>query len=489
MNIKLISRIIAMILLAESVLMLPSMFIAISDGDMKVAHSFMITIVLVAAIGLIVLKFVKNTRKDFYAQEGLVTTGLSWIVMSLFGALPFFISKQIPNYINAVFETVSGFTTTGASILGDVESLSRGILFWRSFTHWIGGMGMLVFLLAVIPVIGKNSGSNVYLLRAESPGPSPGKFTPKIHHTALILYGIYFALTFLCFCFLLAGGMPVFDSMCTAFGTAGTGGFGVKNTSLAGYSAYLQNVTTVFMLLFGVNFNIYYLLILRKFSSVFKDEELRAYIFLVFLSVVSISLNIYVSMPETYGTFRSALHEAAFQVSSIMTTTGFSTCDFDLWPSFSKSILLVLMCVGACAGSTGGGMKVIRISLLFKSIKRNTIKAIHPRQVWAIQVNERVVDEKIINGTHAYLSVYCSICLISFLLISLDGLTTGTNLSAVLACFNNIGPGIELVGASRNYSVYGAFSKIILSLDMLLGRLEIFPILLLFNFNTWKRHG
>ena len=485
MNIKLISRIIAMILLIESALMLPSMFIAMFEGNMRVVHSFMVTIILIAAIGLAVLKFVKSSRKDFYAQEGLVTTGLSWIFMSLFGALPFFLSRQIPNYIDAVFETVSGFTTTGASILGDVESMSKGILFWRSFTHWIGGMGMLVFLLAVIPVIGKNSGSNVYLLRAESPGPSPGKFTPKIHHTALILYGIYMALTLLCFFFLLAGGMPVFDSICTAFGTAGTGGFGVKNTSLAGYSPYIQSVTTVFMLLFGVNFNIYYLIILRKFNAVFKDEELRAYIFLVLLSIGAITLNIH----NMYRSFRVSFHEAAFQVSSIITTTGFSTSDFDLWPSFSKSILLVLMCVGACAGSTGGGMKVIRISLLFKSIKRNTIKAIHPRQVWAIQINERVVDEKIINGTHAYLSVYCSICLISFLLISLDGLTTGTNLSAVLACFNNIGPGIELVGASRNYSVYSAFSKIILSLDMLLGRLEIFPILLLFNTATWRRKG
>ncbi len=485
MNFKLVGRIIAMLLLVEAVLMVPSMLICVHDRERIVVYSFLITIVSISATGMLMLRFSRNARKDFYAQEGFVTTGLSWIFMSLFGALPFFISGQIPNYIDAVFETVSGFTTTGASILVEVEPMSRGLLFWRSFTHWIGGMGMLVFLLAVLPAVGKNAGSNLYLLRAESPGPAVGKFTPRIHHTAMILYGIYVVLTILCFLFLIAGDMPVFDSLCTAFGTAGTGGFGVKNDSMASYSTYLQNVTAVFMLLFGVNFNIYYALLLKRFKSAFCDEELRLYFGIVAFSIIAITINI----ASMFDNWREALHHSAFQVSSIITTTGFTSMDFDIWPSFSKTILLLLMCFGACAGSTGGGIKMVRLLLLIKGVLRNIRKTIHPRQVRVVQLNHNPMDEKILSDTNSYLAAYCLIVLMSVTIVSLDNFGIATNLSAVLACFNNIGPGLEAVGAIRNYSMFSIGSKIMLTFDMLLGRLEIFPILLLFNHNTWRRNG
>ena len=374
---------------------------------------------------------------------------------------------------------VSGFTTTGASILTDVEALSRCNLFWRSFSHWLGGMGVLVFLLAVVPGARKNGGTGIYLMRAESPGPSVDKLTPHLRQTAMILYGIYILLTALCIVCLLLGGMPVFDSFCIAFGTAGTGGFAIKNSSMGGYSCFLQTVVTVFMFLFGVNFSLYYMLLLRKFKAVFKNEELRLYFGIAAGSIVLIAINI----SRMYNTVYESVHHAAFQVVSIMTTTGYGTVDFEQWPAFSKAILLSLMFIGASAGSTGGGLKVSRVLLLMKSIRRTIRKALHPRRVQPVYMDGRAVSEEVCDNVNAYLAIYC----VSFAVISVDGFSIGTNFSAVASCFNNIGPGFELVGATQNFSIYSDLSKIILSLDMLLGRLEIFPLLLLLSPDTWSR--
>ena len=481
MNYKMMGRFIAQILLIEGMFMLPALFISISMEETAAVHGFLITLAVTFCLGGLLQLLCKGAKSAFYATEGMVCVAVSWLVLSLIGALPFRISGAIPAYIDAFFETVSGFTTTGASILPEVESMAKGLLYWRSFTHWVGGMGVLVFLLAVAP--GANGkGFTMHLLRAESPGPSVGKLVPKMRKTAVILYSLYILLTVLDILFLLAGKMSFFEAVCTAFGTAGTGGFGVKNDSIAGYSPYLQNVTTVFMLLFGVNFSCYYLLMLRQFRSVFKDEELRLYFGFVLGSIALIVWN----LRGFYGTLEETIRHASFQVASIITTTGFATTDFDLWPSCSKTILLCLMVVGACAGSTGGGIKAARVLLLFKSLKRNIQQMLHPRKVQMIRNNGAVVDERTITGTNAYLAAYVIILFVSFMVISLDGFSTGTNFSAVLACFNNIGPGLEAVGPVCNYSAFSAMSKLVLILDMLLGRLEIFPILVLFSYETWK---
>ena len=408
--------------------------------------------------------------------------GISWIVLSLFGCLPFFISREIPNFIDAFFEIVSGFTTTGSSILTNVEALSKGLLYWRSFSHWLGGMGVLVFLLAIAPG-SKDTGFTMHLLRAESPGPSVGKLVPRMRKTALILYLISICLTVLNFIFLLAGRMPVFDAVCTAFGTAGTGGFGIKNDSMTGYSPYLQNVTTIFMLLFGVNFSCYYLLLLRQVKNVIKDEELQSYLLIVAGAIVLITLNI----KGMYATLSEAIRHASFTVSTIITTTGFATTDFDQWPAFSKSIIMFLMVVGACAGSTGGGLKIARLLILVKSLRRNITKVLNPRKVRMVRNNGQVMNETIIENTNAYLAAYVLIIIVSYILISLDGFSIGTNFTAVLACFNNIGPGLEAVGPTCSFAEFSGFSKLVLSMDMLAGRLEIFPILALFSRGTWRR--
>ena len=481
MNYKMMGRFIAQILLIEGMFMLPALFISISMEETAAVHGFLITLAVTFCLGGLLQLLCKGAKSAFYATEGMVCVAVSWLVLSLIGALPFRISGAIPAYIDAFFETVSGFTTTGASILPEVESMAKGLLYWRSFTHWVGGMGVLVFLLAVAPSA-NGKGFTMHLLRAESPGPSVGKLVPKMRKTAVILYSLYILLTVLDILFLLAGKMSFFEAVCTAFGTAGTGGFGVKNDSIAGYRPYLQNVTTVFMLLFGVNFSCYYLLMLRQFRSVFKDEELRLYFGIVLGSIALIVWN----LRGFYGTLEETIRHASFQVASIITTTGFATTDFDLWPSFSKTILLCLMVVGACAGSTGGGIKAARVLLLFKSLKRNIQQMLHPRKVQMIRNNGAVVDERTITGTNAYLAAYVIILFVSFMVISLDGFSTGTNFSAVLACFNNIGPGLEAVGPVCNYSAFSAMSKLVLILDMLLGRLEIFPILVLFSYETWK---
>ena len=483
MNVKSISRTVGLILLITGIFQLFPLLIAVIDHEPRNILAYIESRCLILLVGSALLLFSRGGHRMFSAQEGFAATGLSWIFMSAFGALPFFLSGQIPSYVDAFFEMVSGFTTTGASILTDVEALSRCNLFWRSFSHWLGGMGVLVFLLAVVPGARKNGGTGIYLMRAESPGPSVDKLTPHLRQTAMILYGIYILLTALCIGCLLLGGMPVFDSFCIAFGTAGTGGFAIKNSSMGGYSCFLQTVVTVFMFLFGVNFSLYYMLLLRKFKAVFKNEELRLYFGIAAGSIILIAINI----SRMYNTVYESVHHAAFQVVSIMTTTGYGTVDFEQWPAFSKAILLSLMFIGASAGSTGGGLKVSRVLLLMKSIRRTIRKALHPRRVQPVYMDGRAVSEEVCDNVNAYLAIYCVILVLSFAIISVDGFSIGTNFSAVASCFNNIGPGFELVGATQNFSIYSDLSKIILSLDMLLGRLEIFPLLLLLSPDTWSR--
>ena len=483
MNYKMMGRFIAQILTIGAVFMLPALAISLYYGERQAALAFLATLgIFAAVIGLLRLTC-RSALSAFFAREGLVCVGVGWIVLSLLSCLPFWFSREIPRFIDALFEIVSGFTTTGASILPEVESLSWGILYWRSFSHWLGGMGVLVFLLAFSPEGSKGQGFTMHLLRAESPGPNVGKLVPRMRKTAGILYILYIGLTFLNVIFLLIGKMPLLEAVCTAFGTAGTGGFGVKNDSLAGYSPYIQNVTTVFMTLFGINFSCYYLMLLGNVRAVFKDEELRLYVGTLVVSTALITLN----LRGVYSTLGETLRHAAFQVSSIMTTTGFATTDFGQWPAFSQSILLILMVVGACAGSTGGGLKCVRALLLFKVLRRNIHQVLHHRRVQSIRVNDQVMDEKVLDSANAYLAAYVIILFASFVVISLDGFSVGTNFSAVLACFNNIGPGLEAVGPTCNYAAYSVLSKLVLIADMLAGRLEIFPILVLFSHSTWKQ--
>lgn len=483
MNYKMMGRFIGQIILLEAVFILPALAISLWCRETAAVQGFLYTLAILIALGGILHLLCRKAGKLFGVREGLVCVGLSWAILSLLGALPFWISGYIPHFIDAFFETVSGFTTTGASILTNVEGLSKGLLYWRSFTHWVGGMGVLVFLLAIAPSGGGDKGFTMHLMRAESPGPDVGKLVPKMRQTAMILYCIYIVMTIINVIFLLLGKMPLLDALCTAFGTAGTGGFGLKNDSMASYSPYIQNVCTVFMFLFGINFSCYYLLLLGQLRSIFRDEELRLYIGIALVTVALIVLNI----RHLYGSLGETVRHAAFQVSSIMTTTGFATTDFDLWPSFSKGLLLMLMVVGACAGSTGGGLKCARVLLLFKSLRRNIRQVLNPRKVQVVRNNGKPVDERVLANTNAYLAAYVIIVIVSFLLISLDKFSTGTNLSAVLACFNNIGPGLEAVGPTCNFSAYSDFSKLVLILDMLAGRLEIFPILVLFSRGTWVR--
>ena len=481
-NIKVISRTIGPIMLVEALFMMPAMCIALYDGDLGVVQAFAVTMTIIAAVGGGMMLFSQKEKSSLMAHHGFTIVALSWILMSVFGALPFWFSGQIPHYIDALFETISGFTTTGATILGDVESLSRGLLYWRSFTHWVGGMGMLVFALAVVPS-NKKSGGTLYLMRAESAGPDVGKITPRVHQTALILYGIYMGLTIVCLLCLLAAKMPLFDAVCTALGTAGTGGFGIKNDSMASYSVLIRNVTTAFLLLFGVNFNLYYLLLLKDFRSVLKDEELRTYYGIFAAATALIAWDILPSM----GSLGESVHHAAFQVSNIMTTAGYASVDFDLWPGFSKSILLILMVLGACAGSTGGGIKISRLLLMVKDMKRNINRMLKPRSVQVVHLNGKPVNESVMQGISAYMAAYWIIIGISLLLIALEELPMETNISAVMTCFNNVGPGFQLVGPTCNFGHLNDMSKIVLSIDMLLGRLEIFPILALFAGSNWQK--
>lgn len=485
MNFKMIGRFHSLIFAAVAIFMTPALVISITDGEPRSVWAFVSTIVLCAALSATLGYFCRCANKRFYAKEGLICVGVAWISICLVGSLPFFVSGEIPSFIDALFEIVSGFTTTGASVVTDVEAMSRGMLYWRSFSHWLGGMGVLVFLLAIIPVSGKNQGFTLHLMRAESPGPDVGKLVPKIRQTAAILYITYVSLTVLDFVLLLVGGMPVFDAVCTVFGTAGTGGFGIKADSMASYSPYLQNVTTIFMLLFGVNFSVYYLLLTRHFLSAMKDEELHLYGGIVLTAVVCITVNI----RSLYTTFGETLRHAFFQVASIITTTGFATTDFNLWPTFSKTIIIVLMLCGACAGSTGGGFKCARVLLLIKGFFRNLRQVIHPQKIESVRINGKHVDEKILSNTNAYLFAYVAILLISFLFVSLDPYseTVTTAFTSVVSCFNNIGPGLDGVGPMASFAGFGWGSKLVLIFDMLAGRLEIFPILVLFSPRAWER--
>ena len=482
MNIKMMGRFIAHIVAIEAGFMLPALAVSLGYGEWPAVQAFAMTVAIMLALAALLLGLCRKAGKLFGAREGLVCVALSWIVMSLLGALPFVLSGQIRHYIDALFEIVSGFTTTGASVIADVEGLYKGLLYWRSFSHWIGGMGVLVFLLAILPG-SHGSGFTMHLLRAESPGPDVGKLVPKMRQTALILYCIYVVLTALNVIFLLCGGMPWLDALCTAFGTAGTGGFGVYNTSLTHVSPYIQNVTAVFMFLFGINFSCYYLLLMGKLRSVFKDEELRMYVGLAVACVIALIF----SIRPLYNTLEETIRHAAFQVSSIMTTTGYTTTDFDLWPSFSKGLLLLLMIVGASAGSTGGGLKCMRVLLLFKVLRRNIRQILNPRKVLVVRSNGKAVDEKVLANTNAYLAAYVIIIVVCTLILSLDGFDLETNLSAVLATFNNIGPGMAAVGPTCTFAQYGILSKLTMILAMLAGRLEIFPMLVLFSRSTWNK--
>ena len=482
MNFKMMGRFLSQIIAIEGVFLLPALAISLGYREWDAVRGFLYTLAIILVLSGIMFLLCRKAGRLFGAREGFVCVSFSWVTLSLLGCLPFFFSGAIPNFVDALFEIVSGFTTTGASILSDVESLPNGILYWRSFSHWVGGMGVLVFLLAVAPSSEKGQGFTMHLLRAESPGPDVGKLVPRMRQTAMILYIIYVVMTIINFLFLLLGKMSVLEAVCTAMGTAGTGGFGIKNDSLASYSPYIQNVTTVFMFLFGINFSCYYLLLLRQFKSVIKDEELRLYFGMAIIAVVLIVWNTF----DIYGNLGETVRHAAFQVSSIITTTGFSTTDFDQWPVFSKGILLTLMLTGACAGSTAGGFKLVRVLLLFKSLRRNIRQVLNSQKVQVVRSNGKVVGEKVLTNANAYLAAYVIIIVICFLLLSLDVYDVETNLSAVLCCFNNIGPGFAAVGPMCNFSGYSMLSKIVLTLAMLAGRLEIFPILVLFSRSTWK---
>lgn len=423
----------------------------------------------------------KKAKSDvFYAREGFVTVSLSWILLSITGALPLFLSGEFPSYTDALFETISGLTTTGASILTDVEALSKCNLFWRSFTHWIGGMGVLVLILAILPLAGSY---NMHLMRAESPGPNVGKLVPRVRHTARLLYEIYIFMTIVQIIILLITGMSPFEAMTLSFGTAGTGGFGIVNSSIGSYSIASQAVITIFMILFGINFNVYYLLWARKPLQALKCEEMRYYLGIILGAIVLITINI-------RGSFKSlleAFHHAAFQVASIITTTGYSTTDFDLWPEFSKVILVILMFVGACAGSTGGGIKVSRIVIMMKMVKNELSHLIHPKRVRQVSFESHVVNKEVLRSISVFFIAYMMIYGISLLLISLDNLSFTTNFTAVAATLNNIGPGLEQIGPTGNFSVFSQPVKYVLMFDMIAGRLELFPLLLLFTPYTWKR--
>lgn len=471
-------------MIVMALLMLLPVAVAVYYGE-PLVMSFLIPAAIFLVIG-VTGAMLRPSRKTYDAKEGFVITTLSWILISVIGALPFVISGEIPRFIDAFFETVSGFTTTGSSILTNVEAMSKSAQFWRSFTHWVGGMGVLSFGIALFPVFkGDNieGGTEAHILRAESPGPTYGKLVSKLRFNVRILYGIYFVMTVAEVILLIAGGMPVFDSILNSFGTAGTGGFGIKNASIGAYnSEYAEMVISVFMILFGVNFNVYYFMLIGKFKSILKHEELKWYLGIIAVSIAAITANlmgIYKSVGESF-------RYAFFQVSSIITTTGFATADFNLWPSLSKVILVLLMFIGSCAGSTGGGLKVSRIIILVKAAIKEVRHSINPRSVRSIRCDGEAVERTVVTNTCSYFAVYMILTAASVLLISLDGFSTTTSFTAVVACFNNIGPGLDAVGPCGNFYDFSVLSKIVLSIDMLLGRLEIFPLLIAFTPTVWK---
>ncbi len=479
MNYRTIRYILSRVLRIEAVSMLFPLICAFVYNESFNNIISWVSSIALCIIASLMLSFRAPESKRMFARDGFVTVALSWIIISLFGALPFVFSGEIPNFIYALFETVSGFTTTGASILTDVEALSHSLLLWRSFTHWIGGMGVLVFLVALLPM---TDGSNFFLIKAESPGPSVNKLVPKSKSTAKILYAIYIALSLTELVILWCGEMNFFEAITHTFGTAGTGGFGVKNDSIAGYSTFSQVVITVFMIIFGVDFSLYHLIIMRKGRNVFKSDELKAYLAIIIASITLITIN----CRPLYDSLLSCLNHSAFQVGSIITTTGFSTVNFDLWPEFSKTILVILMFVGACAGSTGGGIKVSRLIILFKGIAKEIKLIAHPRTTIKIKMNSRLVEHETVRGVNVFMIAYSLLFFVSMLIISIDNLDFTSNFTAVAATINNIGPGLSMVGPAQNFSVYSPVSLLVLTMDMLFGRLEIFPLLLLVSPWLWK---
>lgn len=479
MNVSMVFYLLGRVLLCEGALLVLPTAVSLYYGEYRALYAFLITIALCVTLGLL-LSWRKPKKNVFYLREGFVITSLSWVMISIMGAIPFLLTGAIPNPIDALFETVSGFTTTGASILSDVEALPKSLIFWRSFTHWIGGMGVLVFLLIITPLKG---GYNANLMKAESTGPQVEKLVPKTRSTAGILYGIYIVLTLCQIVLLLIGHMSFFDAVTTAFGTAGTGGFGIKNDSMAGYSTYIQNVVAIFMILFGVNFTFYFLLLCRKVKRAFAMEEVRWYFIIILAAILIIAWN----TMEIYGSGWSALQQAFFQVGSIITTTGFSTTDFNLWPQVSKTVLVMLMFVGACAGSTGGGIKVSRFVILFKSVRKEIWHYLHPNSVGKIAMEGKPVPHEVVRSINVFMVAYVLLFSISILLIGFDNHDLTTNFTAVVGTLNNIGPGLELVGPMGNFSVFSGGAKLVLIFNMLAGRLELFPLLLLFSRETWRK--
>ncbi len=494
MNKKMVLYMLGRIIQLEAVLMMPAMVCSAIYGEQRVLQCFLVTILGSVLFGFLFTALGKAKDRRIYAKEGFVIVALAWIIMSAVGAVPFYISGEIPNYIDAFFETVSGFTTTGSSILRDVEAMSHGLLFWRSFTHWVGGMGVLVLVMAIIP---SESGRSMHILRAEMPGPIIGKLVPKVKSTAKILYLIYIALTVAEVIFLYLGEMNLFESLVHSFGTAGTGGFGIKADSLGSYSSYSQWVITIFMLIFGVNFNLYYLILLKRVKAIFKSDELWSYIFIVLGATALITINIFNTVQNMTG-LGDTIRHSAFQVASIITTTGYATVNFDLWPGLSKMLLLLLMFVGGCAGSTAGGLKVSRVVILFKSTKANLKHVLHPRSTESVHFEGKPLDKVTVDGVTRYLAVYF-ICFMAVLfLISFDSFSAvagadapfsaiETHITATITCFNNVGPGLAAVGPALNFADYSGFSKLVLSIAMLLGRLEIYPMLLLFAPSVWTK--
>lgn len=477
MNGSIIRYILGHVLRIEALFMLLPCIVSILYHEPQWNFFFITTIIGLLIGTLMTLK--KPKDNVFHLKEGCVSTALSWIFLSLLGCLPFWLSGEIPKFEDALFETISGFTTTGASILSDVEALSKGMLFWRCFTNWIGGMGVLVFLLAIIPMTG---GSNINLMRAESTGPSVGKLVPKIRHSARILYLIYIGMSFIQLVLLLLGDMPLFDAITTTFGTAGTGGFGIYNDSVARYSSYLQWVITIFMILFGINFNAFYLLLLRQFKAAFSMEEVRYYLLIILCAIAIVFLNIL----DTCNNAFEALTQASFQVASIISSTGYSTVDFDQWNTLAKTVLVILMFIGACAGSTGGGMKVSRFVLVAKTIKKELSTYIYPRSIKKIKMDQKPIEHEVVRAVNVYFITFAFIFALSLLLISIEGHDMTTNVTTVTTLLNNIGPGLAKVGPTQNFGFFSPFSKVVLMFDMLAGRLELFPMLILFHPTLWK---
>ena len=478
MNRRMICRVLGLILECLAVLLILPTVAGLCYGE-GVTH-FLITMALSGVLGFLLTR-VKPYSDVIYAKDGFVVVSLGWVLMSLIGALPFVLSGDIPNYINALFETVSGFTTTGASILEDVEGLSRGCMFWRSFTHWIGGMGVLVFIMAVLPMSGEHS---MHIMRAEVPGPTVGKLVPRLRQTAKILYLIYIAMTLLEMLLLLLGGMSFYDALLHAFATAGTGGFSTRGASIAAFdSLYLEMVIAVFMVLFGVNFNLYFLLLIGRWKDALKSEELHWYLGIIAASVMAIALGI----SKMYGGLAAGLRHAFFYVASITSSTGFGTVDFVTWPEYCKWIIVMLMFCGACAGSTGGGIKTSRVIILFKNVACEIRQMIHPRTVTRVQLDGKRVDTDGLKAVSTFFTSFMLLLITGSFLVSLDGYDMATNFSAVLSSLSNIGPGMSLIGPTGNYNIFSYGSKLVLTVMMLIGRLEIFPILILFSPSTWKK--